>query len=905
MLRLFPTPMRIIKKHLFSGGLEMSGITKNRIWSWMSLFMVCCLVFVGTAQAATQVEIDQAINDGIAWLAAQQDSTSGCWSSDVYQNGATGLALTKLQERAFELGYESPFDPCYPYEANVIKGLNYLFSNAKVVEISTQPAGDPDSDHDGNGVYIGSYYNYNTKVYDTGIALMAIVSSRAPNRIVHVPGSQVDNWTYKQVVDDMVDWLAFAQYDNTYGRGGWAYGPNVPFPDNSVSGYAVLGLAYAQSNLYGFNCTIPQFVKNELNFWIISIQSPDGGSGYECSGTSNILRTGNLIFEATFYGDPTSTKRIQTALEYLNDTWNNANRYTGWGKPGYCTTGPHYQAMYCVMKAMTYSGLDTVPPNKNWYDEFADAIVNTQEEGAGSWPVDAYGNDKALSTAWALLTLERSSPQFKTNEVKWSQPPSLMGVYTGWDEESHNLLPRMVADDFLCDSNNPVSAIRWWGSFIGWKDSNIPPNLPDRFYFTIWDDVPAGVLDPNDPNDPNGYNPYSHPGHIVWRHYCNNYTVNFYGWEFDPHTNQIEHSKFQFYQELEPNDYWHQPNDNAIYWLGIMAIYDDNEPNNLWGWETRKHYFQDDAVRFFHYPDANQSYDINDFEPIEFAGKSWDMSFQIISTSVSTPNEPQATADLGDAPDSINNNFGATMTAYTGVEAKFPTVYKGSSRGGPYGPIHRNPKARACLGHNVTFENEADKGLDQDPNNNIIPNFNIANQDCNDDGVSMPLNLPPYQRVTFDYTVNVFSKKDDLYVNVWFDWNRDGDWDDVSDYTVFGKYPVCVLVQEWAVQNQLLSNLPLELNTITTPSFWCWTTTGQPIWMRITLSEQPWDPDVMGSGGAGPESGYLYGETEDYYFVPDANAATDPDIIRDGRIDFKDLAALAAHWLEYRDPNGP
>ena len=69
----------------------------------------------------------------------------------------------------------------------------------------------------------------------------------------------------------------------------------------------------------------------------------------------------------------------------------------------------------------------------------------------------------------------------------------------------------------------------------------------------------------------------------------------------------------------------------------------------------------------------------------------------------------------------------------------------------------------------------------------------------------LPLNLPTCRWTTFDYTVNVIDPSVDLYVNVWLDWNRDGDWDDTVDCA---QGPA----KEWAVQNQLLFDLSEGLN---------------------------------------------------------------------------------------------
>jgi hypothetical protein len=233
--------------------------------------------------------------------------------------------------------------------------------------------------------------------------------------------------------------------------------------------------------------------------------------------------------------------------------------------------------------------------------------------------------------------------------------------------------------------------------------------------------------------------------------------------------------------------------------------------------------------------------------------------------------------DLGDAPDSTNN-FGLNMTAYpkggpSGVKAHYPTVYNDGGTYGPVGPIHSSVLAVAHLGEKISHENEADTGLDQDELNNIKPQTDSPDNDKYDDGVIFPLNMPQCSWTTFDYNVNVIKPGTNLWINVWCDWNRDGDWD---DNTSTNPELACSegIVSEWAVQNQYLINLPAGLNKMTTTAFLPWhpdNTSGE-IWMRITLSEKPWTggsaPGSRGNGGSGPKNGYGAGETEDYYFVP-------------------------------------
>ena len=186
------------------------------------------------------------------------------------------------------------------------------------------------------------------------------------------------------------------------------------------------------------------------------------------------------------------------------------------------------------------------------------------------------------------------------------------------------------------------------------------------------------------------------------------------------------------------------------------------------------------------------------------------------------------------------------------MQANFPSTYIGSGLS-PYGPLHLAPTV--TLGPLFSAESEADFGPDADIVNNIDPMANIADLDGADDGVAVPLNLPKCRFVTFDYTVNVGVGAPDCiwYVNAWFDWNRDGDWDD--------KIPCRRgMAKEWAVRNQLLFSLQPGMNTITSLPVLPWHPSNpdlpRDIWMRITIAQTPWtggsNPGMVGNGRLGP-----------------------------------------------------
>ncbi len=213
-------------------------------------------------------------------------------------------------------------------------------------------------------------------------------------------------------------------------------------------------------------------------------------------------------------------------------------------------------------------------------------------------------------------------------DAKWYQPPEPANpdnLYYGWNELSVVGGRQIVADDWFCDSDQPVTAIRWWGSFLGWRGAEPPPNWTNDFVFTFWTDVPAGVD-----------TEFSHPGRVVWEAKCDTANWRFAGWDFDPIAGSYE-AAFEFYCELPVEDWFFQePRENQIYWLSIAAFYGADPPGEyLWGWKARPRDpnspAPDDAVRVFDpvWPTRGQVYTAG--EPIYWPTRteSWDMAFEL------------------------------------------------------------------------------------------------------------------------------------------------------------------------------------------------------------------------------------------------------------------------------------
>jgi hypothetical protein len=231
------------------------------------------------------------------------------------------------------------------------------------------------------------------------------------------------------------------------------------------------------------------------------------------------------------------------------------------------------------------------------YDEDANYV-------AGSWVPPPGTTDPNPWNYWFNLTVTPNPPPVEGKFfVKWSQPPVRDTVdpnyIYGWDEWSWYYPGPILADDWECTDERPVTDVHWWGSFWGWDIPVPPPVVPQAFHIGVWTDVPWWAA-------PEGF---SHPGNLIWENYCDNWVWEFIAYDKDPwQVSDINDSCFQFTQLLsqdewffqEPDGPWDTDGDpnSAVFWLSISAIYDPcgPVPKYPFGWKTRPHHWNDDAV---------------------------------------------------------------------------------------------------------------------------------------------------------------------------------------------------------------------------------------------------------------------------------------------------------------------
>lgn len=250
-----------------------------------------------------QIDVNIAIEEGKRWLYLNQNA-DGSWTSNVnnYVGAVTGFALWGLQNQRHLPTNDVNEDI---YAEHVQRGLDYLFRNLQVLTGApalTAPRAlaalgaiaDGVSDLNQNNQCINLAPS-NRAGYASPIVCSAIIASAAPDRVVTVSpaaGAGAIGMTYRQVVEDAIDWLGHTQSQggttSWAGRGGWYYDPysTANVSDMSINSWAFVAMEGAQDV---FNVVVPDWIKVECEHALVAQQNASaGGFGYtsanSCSG---------------------------------------------------------------------------------------------------------------------------------------------------------------------------------------------------------------------------------------------------------------------------------------------------------------------------------------------------------------------------------------------------------------------------------------------------------------------------------------------------------------------------------------------------------------------------------------------------------------------------------------------
>lgn len=222
------------------------------------------------------VEVNVSVDEGLWHMHRNQfrfdGTTSGAGGGNIpmgrwdypQTSGEATATVSAASTNAFEAnGYLENGPTDSPYSETVARGLKYTISQlvTEAINPQTVPAGRND-DPDTNGNGFGIRVNGLDPPYQGGMVMDAIIASAAPGRVATTGPVNVAGRTYGEIVQEMVDWYAWAQSDHP-NHGGWRYGAwnnSGGNTDNSTNGWAAIGLSAAEDH---FGATVPPWVKDK------------------------------------------------------------------------------------------------------------------------------------------------------------------------------------------------------------------------------------------------------------------------------------------------------------------------------------------------------------------------------------------------------------------------------------------------------------------------------------------------------------------------------------------------------------------------------------------------------------------------------------------------------------------
>ncbi|MBN2016992.1 MAG: PKD domain-containing protein [Candidatus Cloacimonetes bacterium] len=417
--------------------------------------------------------VNAAIEDGLRWLYLNQNSSGWWYTTGEYGVGTTGLAVLAFEENAHYGNNDYDEDI---YAETVQLGLDWLINvNGRTVNIGVQPAGDPDTDGDGIGTY---FLNSSHDNYSSGIACLAVAASNQPDSVV--ASGSLAGMTYYEVMEDAMNCIAWSQTDATSGnqRGGWRYyvhSSNYGSSDNSAVQWPVLALIAIEQNMPPIQT--PQWVKDELAYWLDYSQDINGGFGYNAPATYlNIAKTGAGIGSHYYIGTLETDVSIQNALNFVDFHWNDTHDPYPWRE----ILNGNYYGLYGLKKAMEFYDITSFGAGpRDWYEEVSDYLLDNVTYGQntnGSWPSGGvFFTFQQGTTAASVLVLTRGVVQLQPIAVISSsslpQPTNTPIAFSGKNSYHQNPEEFITqwewdfdADDGI-DWNNPDAI----GEFVTWQ----------------------------------------------------------------------------------------------------------------------------------------------------------------------------------------------------------------------------------------------------------------------------------------------------------------------------------------------------------------------------------------------------------------------------------------------------
>ncbi|MFO1023220.1 MAG: DUF4159 domain-containing protein [Planctomycetales bacterium] len=297
-------------------------------------------------------------------------------------------------------------------------------------------------------------------IYEVSVILMALATAK-------------DGQRDQAQMMRIVSFLERAQRKAGPNAGGWGYGLEGDYVDNSCSQYAILSLREAQF----------AGVPVDRNVWVLAkrywhhMQKPNGSWTYhagvpQSSGSMTVAGIASLaiidsVLRETPDENPDGTpiccgqiaahKEIDLGLHWLE---RNFSVMSNPGTPG----SWHLYYMYGLERAGRLTAKRYLGEH-DWYREGAELLVSKQKQFLGGWSGDTTEADQIVSTSLALLFLAKGASPVLINKLKYgvgdAGPKSNSDLpWNRHRRDIHNLT------DFTC-------TLTGWPKLMSWQEVNI------------------------------------------------------------------------------------------------------------------------------------------------------------------------------------------------------------------------------------------------------------------------------------------------------------------------------------------------------------------------------------------------------------------------------------------------
>jgi hypothetical protein len=384
-------------------------------------------------------EVNNAIDEGLWYLhktmvrETLDGLPSGHWRTGGGFATSGNYAVAGANLLAFEVsGHLETGLASNPYTETVARGLRDLFARVATVAIPNSQTNflgtfDPDGNTNGYGIKV----NQGNELYQGGLVIDAIVSTGTPNAVTatgevpSAPDPGVKGRTYAEIVQDMVDYYAYCQYDGGSSGGGWRYSCQSA-PDNSANQWGAIGIIPSERE---FGAVVDPIVKDWSALYVTNTQHASGYCGYTSSSPiwGPYAVTPSCMVQLVLDGVGRGDARWDKAETFMRDNFGNTGNSDQAPKSYYYGLFSFTKAMLLhdsnndgVSEPITLLESQTagVPP-LDWYaaeqskgaptDGVARTLVNAQQAD-GYWTQHGiHDSDQwKFETGWAVTMLQRT-----------------------------------------------------------------------------------------------------------------------------------------------------------------------------------------------------------------------------------------------------------------------------------------------------------------------------------------------------------------------------------------------------------------------------------------------------------------------------------------------------------------